>query len=336
MSDAPQPEPVPPAADAPPAEPSAVAEANPLAEPSPPIAPSAPAEPALQAHDFRNSSLLSPRQLRKLRAHESQFANALEARMALFLRTEFPVKLAGIQIESYQKLTESWAGPTHLILFKAEPLRGVFVLEIPLTLGLTIVDRLLGGQGRAEGKPREISEIEKALLDQIVQIILEEWCNNWAAIKPLKPALLGCESNGRFLQTAPPQTNMLVLGLEAHLGESNGQIKLAFPYAALEPCLRQLGAGSETVAETPPPTPAAPIKWNRCLDDVTLPVTAEWQGLELSAREVLHLKAGDVLQISPQVARQVCLRLGEISKFNGRLGTVAGHWAVELTEAIKP
>jgi flagellar motor switch protein FliM len=59
------------------------------------------------------------------------------------------------------------------------------------------------------------------------------------------------------------------------------------------------------------PAPAAPVKWNRCLDDVALPLTAEWQGLELSAREVLHLKVGDVLQVSPQLARQVCLRLGE-------------------------
>jgi hypothetical protein len=41
------------------------------------------------------------------------------------------------------------------------------------------------------------------------------------------------------------------------------------------------------------------------------------------------------LQISPQLARQVWLRLGEISKFNGRLGTLAGQWAVELTQAIK-
>jgi flagellar motor switch protein FliM len=316
MSDAPQPEPVIPAA-------------------APPPAPSAPAQPVAQPHDFRNSSLLSPRQMRKLRAHETQFLNAMEARVELFLRSGFPLKLASIQIDSYQKLTESWAAPTHLILFKTEPLRGVSLLEIPLQLSLTIVDRLLGGPGRVEAQTREISEIEKALLDQIVQIILDEWCNNWAVIKPLKPALLGCESNGRFLQTAPPQTNMLILSIDARLGDCAGQIKLAFPYAALEPCLRQLCAGSESAAETPAPAPPAPAKWNRCLDDVTLPVTAEWQGLELSAREVLHLKVGDVLQISPQLARQVWLRLGEISKFNGRLGTLAGQWAVELTQAIK-
>jgi flagellar motor switch protein FliM len=298
-------------------------------------APEAPVAPAFQAHDFRQSSLLSARQMRKLRAHEAQFLNAMESRVALFLRTEFPLKLAGIEIATFQKLVEGWAGPTHLVLFKAEPLRGVSVLEIPLNLGLTIVDRLMGGPGRAEPITREVSEIEKALLDQIVQIVLEEWCNNWAVVKPLKASMLGCESSGRYLQTAPPQTNMLTLAIDARLGECAGQIKLAVPYAAMEPSLRQLcGAAESSFAETPAPLAAAPPKWNRCLDDVALPVTAEWQGLELSAREVLHLKVGDVLQVSPQLAGKVRLRLGEQSKFNGRLGTVAGHWAVELTQAI--
>ncbi len=308
--------------------------------PNPPPAPEAPvpapAAPALQPHDFRHSSLLSPRQMRKLRAHETQFLNAMEARVALFLRCEFPLTLAGIQIVSYQQLTAGWSAPTHLVLFKTEPLRGVSVLEIPLRLGLAIVDRLMGGAGRLEQAEREMTQIEQALLDQIVQIVLEEWCNNWAVVKPLKPSVLGCESSGRFLQTAPPQTNMLTLALEAKLGACAGQIKLAFPYAALEPCLRQLCGGSEPAPETPAPTPAAAVKWNRGLDDVTVPVTAEWQGLELTARDLLHLKLGDVLQVSPQLAQQVCLRLGEMSKFNGRLGTVAGHWAVELTQPAKP
>jgi len=303
--------------------------------PDPSAAPPPTEDAGAQPYDFRGSSLLSPRQMRKLRAHETQFLNAMEARVALFLRVEFPLKLAGIQVLSFQKLTESWAGPTHLTLFKTEPLRGVSILEIPIQLGLAIVDRLLGGPGRVEESGRDLSEIERALLEQIVQIILEEWCNNWAVVKPLKPALLGCESTGRFLQTAPPQTNMLTLALDARLGDCRGQIQFAFPYAALEPLLRQLGGGEETSFDSSALPAAAPAKWNRCLDEVALALTAEWQGLELSARDILHLKVGDVLQVNPQLARQVTLRLGDLSKFNGRLGTVAGYWAVELTEAVK-
>ena len=134
MSDAPNPE---AAAIPPPME-------SPPAADAPPMAPAA---PVLQPHDFRQSSLLSPRQMRKLRGHQMQFLASMESRVAMFLRAQIPLKLAGIDIVPNQKLTEGWAGPTHLVLFKAEPLRGVSVLEIPLNLGLTIVDRLMGGPG---------------------------------------------------------------------------------------------------------------------------------------------------------------------------------------------
>ncbi|HEX3718728.1 MAG TPA: FliM/FliN family flagellar motor switch protein [Verrucomicrobiae bacterium] len=280
--------------------------------------------------DFRATSLLTQRQLRKLRAHEEQFLTMLEARVGMFLRSEFPLKLAGIEIVSYQKLTEGWKGPSHLTLFKAEPLRGVAILDIPVLFGLTIVDRLMGGAGKGEETPRELSEIENALLGQIVQIILEEWCGNWARLKALKPSQLGCETNGRFLQTASADTNMLVLCVDARNGESTGQLKLAFQYSALETLLRQLAPEADGPSEAPPPpAPTAP-KWNRNLDDVELPVTAVWQAADLTARDVLHLQVGDVLPIGPQ-SIQVSLRLGDLSKFQGRLGTAGGHWAVELT-----
>lgn len=300
-----------------------------------PDSPAAEKTADVQPCDFRGTSLLSHRLMRKLRTHEEQFLDAMSSRVALFLRSEFPLRLLSVQVVSYQKLTAEWGSSCHLTLFKTEPLRGVSLLQIPVPLSLAIVDRLLGGPGAAGEATRELSEIEKALIEQIVQIILEEWCNNWAALKQLKPTLLGCESSGRFLQTAPPETNMLVLTIDARTGDCTGQMQLVFPYAAMEPLLRQFCPESEVVSDFPAPAVSTPLKWNRALDDVCLPLTAEWAGLELTAGEVLHLKAGDVLQVNPQLAQKVCVRLGEFSRFVGRLGSAGGHWAVELTNVIK-
>ncbi len=253
-----------------------------------PAAENAPAPAGVQPMDLHGSSLLSPRQLRKLRAHEEQFLSATSARVSLFLRSEFPLKLTSIQVVAYQKLTEGWEAPAHLTLFKTEPLRGVSIFDVKTPLAMAIVDRLMGGPGTVEETARELSEIERALLEQIVQIFLEEWCANWASFRQVKPTILGCESQGRFLQTAPPQSSMLVFSIEARTGERTGQMQLVFPYAALEPLLRQLCPESEAPAETPAPAPQTPARWNRGLDDVSLAITAEWQGLELSAKEILH------------------------------------------------
>jgi flagellar motor switch protein FliM len=184
----------------------------------------------------------------------------------------------------------------------------------------------------------EMSEIERALLEQTVQLILEEWCSHWTRTKQLKPVILGYESNGRFIQTASPETTMLVLSLDAKLGECAGQIQIGFPYVTVEPLIRQLSQGAETIATSAPQpsTASSACKWNASFDDVTIPVIAEWQGLEMTAREILALKIGDVLPMNSACAQQVSVRLESIPKFHGRPGTIAGQWAVELTQVIMP
>src|SRR5260221_6461399 len=155
-----------------------------------------PPKDGIQPYDFRNPMLLSPRELRKLRSHQQEFVNALSARLSQHLRLEFNLKLTGLQTISYQNLVDSWVSPSHLALFKIEPLRGVSILEIPPRLGSCILDPLMGRPGKAPAAPQEMSEIEKALLEQILLFVLGEWCAQWAQIRELKPVLLGYESSG--------------------------------------------------------------------------------------------------------------------------------------------
>jgi flagellar motor switch protein FliM len=283
-----------------------------------------------------DGSPLSPRQRRKLQGHHEEFAAGLASRLSQFLRTEFSLMLTDIRTTTYQQLTSSWPDPAHLTLFKTEPLRGVSILEIPTRLGLCIVDRLMGGPGRAGEAAREMSAIENALLEQVAQTVAVEWCERAAHLKELKPVVLGCENSPRFLQTAPPQAVMLVLTLDAALGHCQEKIELGFPFAAVEPLIQKLSQNTEAEVEAIPlPVVAAPRAWNRCFDDMLIPIKAEWQSVELAAREVLNLQVGDVLRIEPSTTERIKVSLGDAAKFHGRLGVIAGKWAVELTETVK-
>lgn len=285
-----------------------------------------------QAHDFRGAGVLSPGQTRALKTHQDDFAAALASRLSLFLRLDVSVKLTGLQTVLYQKMTQTWAEPSHLTLFKIEPLRGVCILEIPPRLGSAMVDRLMGGPGLPWEGDREFSEIEKALLEQAAQLVVSEWCGRWRGVKELKPAVLGQESNGRYVQTASPDTIMLSITVEARVGRCVEKIQIGLPHAAVEALIRQLNHEPEKVQEVLPSNlPKTAPKWNKCFDDLCVPVRAEWEGLEMTARDILNLQVGDVLRMDPQCAGQVSVSVADEPRFDGRPGTIAGKWAVELT-----
>jgi flagellar motor switch protein FliM len=294
------------------------------------------AQDIVQPYDFRSPTLLSAREARKLRQHQEEFASAFAARLSLFLRLDVTARLLGLQTLFYQKFVRSWVNPSHLTLFKTEPLRGVSVMEIPPGLGSAMVDRLMGGPGLPADPIPPFSEIELALLEQAAQLILVEWCGLWRDLRELKPVILGHESNGRFAQAAPPETLMLVVQVEVRLGGCAERVQLGFPYLALEPMIRQACQGVDAAAEAaePPVAKSAP-RWNSCFDDVRVPVRMEWEGLEMSARDVLALKIGDVVPIDPRNAGEVRVCVADLPRFTGRPGTLAGKWAVELTRVIQ-
>jgi flagellar motor switch protein FliM len=290
---------------------------------------------SIQPFDFRNPVFLSPPELRKLRVEHDEYIQRLAALLSIYLRMEFGLQMSKLQTLPYRAFTETVGSPAHLVLFKVEPLRGVCILDITPRLGLTIVDRLMGGAGHAVAQAHDLSDIEAALLDQVVQIIISEWCNHWRGIQELRPVVLGHENSGQFLQTAHSDTVMLVMTLEGRMSDCLEQIQLAFPYPTIEPLVRQLGLKLNGDTQLANSAAAQKPKWNTELEKAKIPVTAEWPALEMTARDLTNLKVGDVLPLDGEVVNNVRLRLASLPKFVGRLGTTGSKWAVEITQTIK-
>ncbi len=288
---------------------------------------------AVRSHDFRQSGFLAASELRRIRQRHEQFVRSLGARIAMFLRLECSLTLAKVHIESYQKFIEPIANPSFITLFKADPLKGVGLFIISPRFALTLVDRLLGGPGAMPAEGHDLTDIEVAVSDQATMLILTEWCNHWPEMRGLHPTIISHENNSKFLQTAPPETSMLILDIAAKIGEQTENFQIVFAYATVDPLLRLISPSLPEAAEVKPARNAQP-GWSSEFDAVKVPVTAEWQGLKMSAGAVTRLKPGDLVSLDPACAAQVLVRLGNIPKFYGRPGTSDAQWAVQLTAAI--
>ena len=288
----------------------------------------------LQAHDFSSPAFLSENQWRQLRVMHKEWAEALGQRLSNYLRLDVTVQLEKLETLPYRDWLQSLDDPSHFTLFKLEPLRGICLLQIHPHLGLAVVDRLLGGPGEPSSLGRQLSDIESALLDQALLLIIDEWCQPWNKSQELHPSLLGHETSSRYLQSSPPEAAMTIVGLEARIGNCQEELALAFPCATVEPLFQNLASSAVAV---PSPAPSAPLpkpKWNPEFNKVMVPITAESPERCMSARQLTQMKVGDVLDWEPAAAAQVRLHLGQAAKFSGRLGTRNGRWAVEITGVL--
>lgn len=288
----------------------------------------------VETYDFRNPVFLSEIELRRLRLLHEDFIRYLSARLSLFLRMEFGLKMAQLTTVAYSKFTESLPNPTHICLFKAEPLIGVGVIDINPRLALTIADRLLGGRGHSVKAERYLTEIEVALLEDVLVIVLEEWCGQWKSEQDLRPVILGHENNGRFLQTSPKDAIVLALTLEVSFGDCSEQIQLGVPYYTIEPMVKKMQARRQKDSNVT--TVEKRTSWHKAYDHIAMPVRAEWEAFELTLREVSSLQVGDVIEMPATLLQQTRVLLNGVPKFIGTVGLDTDRVAVQLSKKIQP
>lgn len=290
--------------------------------------------PKIETYDFRNPVFLAEADMRRLRLLHEDFIRYLSARLSLFLRMELGLKMAKLTTVSYGKFTENLPSPTHICLFKTDPLPGVGILDVNPRLALALVDRMLGGTGKSASMERFLTEIEVTLLEDIVIMILEEWCSQWKDAKELHPTVIGHESNGRFLQTSTKDAVVLALTMEATFGDCSEQIQIGIPYFTIEPLVRSLQASRQK--EGAPAVKAQKAEWKPVYEHISLPVRAEWDAFELSLREVTELRVGDIIELPPDIVDRTTVKLNGSSKFAGTVGLDGETVVVKLTQKISP
>ena len=281
-------------------------------------------------YDFTNPIVLSDADLSKLKTKSEQFAYYLAGHLSMFLRTEFNLELEDLTADLYSNFTQSIKTPSCVSMFKMQELNGVCLLDVNSHLSATVVDRILGGRGSTNPEERGLTDIEKALVEDFNQIILQEWCKQWESTMSLTPSIIGSESSGKFLQTSPADAMMLIMSMEASFGDVSGPMRIAVPYYTMEPVLSRLLASvsSEETKTTRPP------RWHEVYDNIPVQVSAEWDAFELTLRDLSNLEVDDIIEMDSALIENTKLRIESRTCFTGEVGLEGDQVAFQVNESI--
>jgi flagellar motor switch protein FliM len=282
--------------------------------------------------DFRNPVFLSEKEVNQVRARNDKFAFYLGQNLAMELRMSIDFTVTNLAVQQYAQFTQSIESPSHISLFKINELTGVGLLEISPVLALGMVDRALGGKGVASQDLRFLTAIESAMVDDIAQIIVDEWCHQWDGYMELSAQIIGQETTGRFLQTSSFDSPVIVLTIEANLGEIKESIRIGIPYYTVTPILTRIQEVTQKANKATGKEGGVP--WKSTYDNISVQVNSEWTVSETTVKGLLGLKAGDFLDLGPNILQQTRISIAGKDCFLGEYGKEGDGVAVKITEKL--
>jgi len=138
-------------------------------------------QPALRALDLGQQD--SSPQFRMLRSVHETFAKSLSNVLSPFLQAEIQANLAGINVTTAGDFQKNLCNPSCLIKLRLHPEQERMILHLDSATVLTLLDLLLGGSGQPLPEPRELTEIEWSLLEEISRVMMRCLGESWQVVK---------------------------------------------------------------------------------------------------------------------------------------------------------
>ncbi|HLO99925.1 MAG TPA: flagellar motor switch protein FliM [Fimbriimonas sp.] len=269
-----------------------------------------------EIYDFRRPDKLSKDQLRTLGMLHDTFARA--AGSALSAQTRSPINIEMISMEQipYDEYLRSISSSVFSIV-SLPPLSGQVVLEMETTLVFALVDKMLGGPGRAIER-NMLTEIEKPLVRNIVERMLGALKQAWEAVVVVTPTVDGLETSSQFVSVAPPNDIVLVILFEVKIGEVRTAMSLCIPYLVLKPITIKLSAQKWFASSNRRQNAQVRRMMASQVTSSTVDISILLGKTKMPFEEFYQLKLGDVIKLDQDTNKDLTLLVGNVPKYKGR------------------
>jgi flagellar motor switch protein FliM len=244
------------------------------------------------------------------------------------------VNLALVEQFTYGEFIMSLPNPTQLCIFSMKPLEGMAVMEVNPALVFVIVDRLTGGSGSIPKEIREFTEIEQAIMLNVITMVLEKLQETWKHVTQLECKLEVRETNPQFAQVASMTENVLLITFNAEIGENTGMISICIPFAVLGPVLSQLSA-QQWISSQGRGTAGADSIFTEQLQATEMCLKTVLGRTEVSIEELVNMSPGDVVVLDRSIRDDCELWVEDSPKYRCKPGLVGQKRAAEIRAVIE-
>ena len=286
----------------------------------------------IKSYDFNRPNRFSKDHMRTLEMLHEIFSRGFTASVAAYLRTVAEIKVTSVTQLPFREYTMSLPRPDCIFVLKMEPLDGSLLLEINPELVLTLIDRILGGPGKAPTAARELTLIEQSVIEKIVNRGMENLQEAWLKVGHFQPKLTGYETTAQFVQIVAPNEIAAVIEFEVKINEVTGKMSMCIPYVVLEPVIGDLSAQKWFTVGKKESTAETVENLTKVMKETFVPIVVQVGSAQITVQELVRLKAGDVIRLNTTPHNEIDVLIEGLVKLKGRPGISSKKKSIQITK----
>jgi len=238
------------------------------------------------------------------------------------------------QVTAFGEWQSSLPAVVSLNVLSVSPWRGAALVALDAKLLFALVDSYYGGGGgggaRESVERANLTPAEERLNRVVVETLTRQFREAFEPIAAVQIEHQRTEVNPHYASIATSSEPVVVTRLDISLNEAGGAATLVLPLSVLEPVREKLAEDLKTVS------PEGRARWRqglrKQLEQMQLDLTSVFLRSELTMRELLSLKPGDILPI--EMPRTTTLCAGDRALLRGKFGRSHGYNAVSIVETV--
>lgn len=295
----------------------------------------------VKTFDFRFNKRLdkfSTNQLQTLRTLHDNFTRLLNNSLSVYLRTRVEATVTSIDQITYGDFVSSIGTPSILSIFSMDPLPGSGMVQVDLNLVFSVIDRLLGGPGWFPQKLRDLTDIERTLMQRFMARMLNSYREAWNYLLTLSLKIEALDSNPQFIPRIIPLDQIVAfVTCELKVGDMSGVMNFCLPYQVLQQVGTQLSdfQWSPSITAGRGMTEQDIAMLARNVERAPVDVRVELGKTVVSLRDLIALQPGDLVMFDKSVTEPLAATVNDREKFKVFPGVNRDKLAVRVSQIVE-
>ena len=297
--------------------------------------PSQPASERIRTLDFSQPTKFTVELRNRITRAIDQLCQALNSRLAIELKTEVELSVAEVDQQTWAAAKARLPADSIAIAVRErQALERQMLLGVEPLLVLQALECLLGSEASQAPDDRRLSEVDWALANGLLDLIVAELSSAWGELGAAELVRGEADMEGDAGVLVALGEPTFTVKLASAIDGQSSALSLLIPWAAVEPFAESVRAGGGRPARAD--VSGGPDALRRGLAGAKVLLRAEVGSVQMGIERMLELGPGALVQLNGRAEDGVLVFVEGVSLGRGRAGRAGARRAVKLESTSEP